>query len=410
MSENCAISYTIIRRGDYFYLRFQNLKNHQILLEKSTRVIASQIGEVFDGRYGGKAKYRQCEEIARKYIEQYLSSAVTPRVLEYCRDYWDYDGERVMLANKKNPDSVARSSCYTNLMNFNNHLAKYFKDNPNIGDITSKMLNDIQDDLLMNGGLENSTVEKVMRSVTTPLNDAYKHEILDRPVRIDRIDTRGKEKGILTMEQLSEIVRQLFLMSREGRHTGANEGIALASLTAMRMGEVRALRAEQIEVVDDTSIIHITRTWSDHGGDKIPKGKRTRQVTVPTVIAKACLELAEQNPYGNGRVFWSDIKDTVKSASFFRNNLYEAMRRAGISDAERESKNLTFHSLRHGYVSYIRHQVSDGTMRLAIGHRDKETTDRYTHQNLDNLRELADSTDRTFRDVIQAESEIKKNL
>ena len=82
------------------------------------------------------------------------------------------------------------------------------------------------------------------------------------------------------------------------------------------------------------------------------------------------------------------------------------MRRAGIDEQTRSDKNITFHSLRHGYVSYLRHQVSDSTMRLAIGHRDKETTDEYTHLNIDNMRQLADSTKKTFEAVITAETEI----
>ena len=106
-------------------------------------------------------------------------------------------------------------------------------------------------------------------------------------------------------------------------------------------------------------------------------------------------------------MFWNEKhEDSVKTANFFRDNFYEAMRRAGIDEKTRAARNITFHSLRHGYVSYLRHQVSDSTMRLAIGHRDKETTDQYTHLNIDNLRQLADSTSKTFEKVIGAETEI----
>ena len=200
-------------------------------------------------------------------------------------------------------------------------------------------------------------------------------------------------------------------MAKEGKgsHFGANEGICLAALTALRMGEVRALKADQIEVIDDMSIIHVTRTWNEYDHEKIPKGKRARQVAIPTIVAQSLLKLAEQNPWGNGRVFWtSSSPDTVRSATFFRDNMYQAMRRAGIPEDERKNKNITFHSLRHGYVSYMRYQVSDANLRLAVGHKDKETTDIYTHQNVENLRELADTTNKTFASVIKAEEEIRK--
>ena len=80
------------------------------------------------------------------------------------------------------------------------------------------------------------------------------------------------------------------------------------------------------------------------------------------------------------------------------------MAKAGIPEELRRDKNITFHSLRHGFVSYLRYQVSDSTMMLAVGHQNKETTDRYTHQNIDNLRELAVSTEKTFGEVIAVQN------
>jgi len=406
------LDFRLISRNGYIYARLVDKVTRQVITEKSVVVLARQLGLEFHGNSNSKQAKKRAEEICRLFCEKALNNNKNEqRIIEYCYAYWDFDGERVTLENKKNPNSVARSSCYENTTNFKNHMEKRFRamDNPRISEVTSAVLNDIQNELLLSGELANSTIEKIMRSVTTPLNNAYKHDLLDRPVRVDRINTDPKkEKGILTQTQIASVVKELYRLSQYGAHRGANEGIALASLTAMRLGEIRALKADQIEIVDDRdSIIHITRTWNNHDKDKIPKGKRSRQVVVPTVIAKACLELAEKNPHKNGRVFWTYSADKVRSSTFFSHNFYLAMRNVGISEAVREDKNITFHSLRHGFVTYIRHQVSDGTMRLAIGHRDKETTDRYTHLNMDNLRELADSADRTFSEVIQVQEQIR---
>lgn len=408
---NKPMDFRIVERNGKYYARLLDKATRAVITEKSVRVLAQKVDMDFDGVVGGKGKRRKAEEVCQAFIEfAYNNRPSEPRVIEYCTAYWDFDGERVTLANKKSPNSVARSSCYINTNNFKNHMRPYFErlGNPRISEVTSQMLNDIQDDIIMNTGLSNSMIEKVMRSVSTPINDAWKHGNLDRPVRVDRINTQGKEKGILTQSQIADIVRQLYVLSQNGFHRGANEGIALASLTAMRMGEIRALCIDQFEVVNDKdTIIHITRAWNDHDHEKSPKGKRTRQVVVPTVVARSCIQLAQENPHGNGRVFWvKGNPDAVRSSSFFRENLYQAMELCGITEDIRREKNITFHSLRHGFVTYIRHQVSDGTMRLAVGHRDKETTDRYTHLNMDNLKELADSTERTFKSIIDAETEI----
>lgn len=409
---NKPLDYRLVQRNGRYYARLLDKETRVVIAEKSVSVLAQKVDMTFDGFIGGRTKKKQAEEVCKAFCAHALGVKPNePRIIEYCLEYWNFDGERVTLENKKNPNAVARSSCVENLRNFNNHMKSRFESmgNPRISEITSKVMNGIQNDLLMNTKLRNPTIEKVMRSVITPLNDAYKHDLLDRPVRVDTLDTTPREKGILTQTQIAGIVRELYRLSTIRQHRGASEGVALASLTAMRMGEIRALTAGQIEIVNESdSIIHITQTYNDWDKDKIPKGKRVRQVVVPTVVARACLALAERNPHKTGRVFWTSKPDMVRSSSFFRSNLYQAMRNVGISEAERESKNITFHSLRHGFVTYIRHQVSDGTMRLAIGHRDKETTDRYTHLNMDNLRELAESTDRTFAEVIEVQNEIAR--
>lgn len=406
---NRPLDYYLLERKGRLQAKFVDKGTRALVTEKSVAVIAKELKIDFDGSATKRGNRRKAEEICTQYIEKVLTKDMNEKgIIQYCLDYWDFDGERVTLANKKSPNAVARSTCYVNTGNFTNHIKPYMEKlgNPLLSDVTSQMLNEIQDDLIMKSGLSNAMIEKTMRSVTTPINDAWKHGMVDRPVRVDRIDTTGKEKGILTPLQLTEIVRNLFELEKAGYHIGANEGIALASLTGMRMGEIRALKTDQFEIVDEqTSIIHITRTWNEHDHEKIPKGKRARQVTAPTVIVKACIELAERNPYKTGRVFWvMRNPDSVRSKTFFEDNLYKAMEKAGISEKDRKSKNITFHSLRHGFVSYLRYQVSDSTMRLAVGHRDKETTDRYTHLNMDNLKELAESTEKTFADVIAVQN------
>lgn len=406
---NRPLDYYVLERKGRLQAKFVDKNTRALVTEKSVAVIAKEMKLDFDGSASKRGNRRKAEDICKLYIEKVLTKDMNEKgIIQYCLDFWNFDGERVTLANKKSPNAVARSTCYVNTGNFTNHIKPYMESlgNPLLSEVTSQMLNEIQDDLIMRSGLSNAMIEKTMRSVTTPINDAWKHGLVDRPVRVDRIDTTGKEKGILTPLQLTEIVRNLFELEKAGYHVGANEGIALASLTGMRMGEIRALKTDQFEIVDEqTSIIHITRTWNEHDHEKIPKGKRARQVTAPTVIVKACIELAERNPYKTGRVFWvMRNPDSVRSKTFFEDNLYKAMEKAGISEEDRKSKNITFHSLRHGFVSYLRYQVSDSTMRLAVGHRDKETTDRYTHLNMDNLKELAESTEKTFADVIAVQN------
>ena len=224
---NRPLDYYLLERKGRLQAKFVDKGTRALVTEKSVAVIAKELKIDFDGSATKRGNRRKAEEICTQYIEKVLTKDMNEKgIIQYCLDYWDFDGERVTLANKKSPNAVARSTCYVNTGNFTNHIKPYMEKlgNPLLSDVTSQMLNEIQDDLIMKSGLSNAMIEKTMRSVTTPINDAWKHGMVDRPVRVDRIDTTGKEKGILTPLQLTEIVRNLFELEKAGYHIGANEG------------------------------------------------------------------------------------------------------------------------------------------------------------------------------------------
>lgn len=174
---------------------------------------------------------------------------------------------------------------------------------------------------------------------------------------------------------------------------------SLAAYTGMRMGEVRALYSEQIKLVNEKfGIIEVDRAFNSYAGDKSTKGKRIRQVPVQRKLCEDLLELAKQNPHtGSTSVFWSDTSDgNPISSNYILLHFLKALKAIGIDDAERTSRNLDFHSLRHTFNSTLRGKITDKTLRAIVGHESEAMSDRYTHEQLAELLNVGQKVESLF--------------
>jgi integrase len=125
--------------------------------------------------------------------------------------------------------------------------------------------------------------------------------------------------------------------------------ITLALETAMRRGEILAVRSEHIE---------FKRTLL------IPESKNGRARTIP--LSVPALELLSAHAVNEGRLF-------PLSANAFRLAWERVKRRAGIAD-------LHFHDLRHEAISRLFEKgLSVPEVALISGHRDLRMLLRYTH-------------------------------
>lgn len=126
--------------------------------------------------------------------------------------------------------------------------------------------------------------------------------------------------------------------------------IALALETAMRRGEILAVKAQHINYDKRTLLI--------------PESKNGRARTIPLSIP--AIELLTKHSATDGRLF-------PTSANAFRLAWERVKRRAGIAD-------LHFHDLRHEAISrFFEKGLSVPEAALISGHRDLRMLLRYTH-------------------------------
>ena len=158
--------------------------------------------------------------------------------------------------------------------------------------------------------------------------------------------------------------------------------VMLAAYTGMRSGEIRALRSEQMRIVnDDFCIIKVDRAVNDYAGEKNTKGKRARSVPIPRFLYDMLIKEASSNPHdGSSLVFWSKKSATNPiSTNFLVKQLYKAQEAIGITEKQRLERNLDFHSLRHTFNTNLRGRISEKSLRAVVGHESVEMSDLYTH-------------------------------
>ena len=178
------------------------------------------------------------------------------------------------------------------------------------------------------------------------------------------------EKGIPTNPEISALSNLTWDDARK------KTAFLLAILTGARIGEIQALR---IEDVFDTHIV-IKHNWCSMTKTlKCPKNGLSRVAPIPSFLREQLISLYETNPHGDNFIFYGKNKGCPLWQNAITSGFYNALRLIGISDEERKKRNLTFHSCRHYCTSSLRGIITDSSLQELLGHKDLAMTDRYTH-------------------------------
>lgn len=350
-------------------------------------------------------------------------------LVDYLLDFWDFNGDRIRRMNKRRPGAVSEN--YASIMRgyIKTHIVPLVRSNMEVADVTPKFVRDISNKLVDVGTMANGTVDKIMVAFTKPLRDAWKNDMIhENPTKlVERMDTTPeRQRGILTRSEFQKVL--VVLRAKATEHVYL--AVLLAAATGMRLGEVRALCASDILVVNEQdAIITVSKSWSVKGGEKSTKGKKVRSTPCPAWLANKLLDLASKNTTGSSLIFWSvgGAKDNGPVASSYIRekfywHLYDVLEeQAGIkvgtmvedTDATARSKfdkegkplkvragemirrerNIDFHSFRHFFNTEAQALGATGDkLRLTVGHESADMTDRYTHaeQRLDMVKSIAD--------------------
>jgi integrase len=233
------------------------------------------------------------------------------------------------------------------------------------------------------GRLASASINHILQSMRTILQQAFSEGLIkENPAAlVRRVKLVQVPRGILNMAEAKMLLASDRVW-KDHRHFVLN---LLAASTGARMGEIRGLQTTNLF----PDHIEIRHSWSDHGGLKEPKWGSARNIPITSKVSGEleCL-IVETQP--TSIVFYGEhSKDRPLGPGAISKELYEAMKRIGITEAERRRRRLSFHGWRHWLNTALRSRgLPDSKLRQITGHSSEAMSDRYTHYDANDFHEV----------------------
>ena len=239
-------------------------------------------------------------------------------------------------------------------------------------------------------GLSNQTINHYFSTLKLIMKDAYRLKLIpdDPTTRVRRFIAKSKKKGVLTSEEVA-------LLFQDDAHKTIWQGQYLHYLlnltdseTGMRVGELQALRPEKVQ----KDHLIVSSAWERKFGEKTTKTGTIRYVPISVELSNKLLSFSEVNktsPYIFSEIGSYNPVDHKAIRKWF----CRALINIGISKDERVERNITMHSWRHYYNSYLLMKgVPENVVRAIIGHSRDDMTQLYTNFNASELVSLCKSS------------------
>jgi integrase len=203
---------------------------------------------------------------------------------------------------------------------------------------------------------------------------------------VKKLQEFPKEKGLLTPEEVKKLFKPESFKENWANDLFHYAFNILAATTGMRMGEVQALQRRHVH--DD--YVRVEYSWSRKYGLVEPKGGSKRYVSLPKYVSDKLQELMndEPNALGDKLVFQGLVNATPMDHKAIAKHFHVALQEIEISEEDRIERNITFHSWRHFFNTFMRGKVSDVRLRKVTGHKTEAMTDHYDHVTKDALKEI----------------------
>ena len=283
---------------------------------------------------------------------------------------WGDNSPYIRSKNLRIPAPLSEEYLAINRGNVRKYLKPYFKDKP-ISKLRTKDFHEFVNWLTCRPKpLAASTISNIVGclNVTVRYAAALEHIPLNI-VPTGKLSSRyGKKRDAFTVGEV-----QALLNAAWGDEV-AKLATLVVFLTGIRMGELRALRVDDIS----GNNVEIDESFSKVAGIKCPKNRKKRQVVLPDSVIESMLSHQKEDPENSGFIFWGTngrpISDRRLTAA-----LMAAAKAIGITPAQWSNRLLGFHALRHSHVSAMRGVLPGNLMGKMVGHADGRTTDRYDH-------------------------------
>jgi integrase len=204
---------------------------------------------------------------------------------------------------------------------------------------------------------------------------------------------KPQEKGALSSDEMASIEALVWQDIRQ------KAALVLGFSCGLRRGEIRALRWKHIDL--NGHIISVTENYTDDDGMREPKAGSSRIVPVFGTVLEILNELKRTNPYGGEQedfVIPNVERDKPLAAITIKRGFERIMDAIGIDRTTRAKRKLSFHSMRHSFVTKAREAgLSDFVVSALSGHKTTRMMEHYSHQTITAVESARSSLEAAFK-------------
>jgi integrase len=348
----------------FWYARFWDAKEKRYA---ACRALGIEVG-------GKKERRAEAEAAANSLLPAVSNCAVGVSLLDYVRAFWQPDSPYFREAEQVKGHKVSGWYVKASQSLIRHHIAAYpaFRSLP----VSALKAGIIRDFMLWEAerGVSGSRINRALQVLRIPIRYAVSRDeaVVDPFTKVRPAHSTAIPRGVLRRDET------VALLSSIEDNTARRLAVLLGLLAGMRQGEVRGLLWEDVDTKART--IHIRHNWQNMDGLKPPKCNSVRDVPIPAALASALADYRKEKGKPNTGLVFERGDGRPYCISYFRKAFLASLEAIGISAAEQTERNLTFHSLRHTFVSMSRLAgVSDFEIQALAGHKSSAMMDRYSH-------------------------------
>lgn len=342
-------------------------------------------GKVYYFKYAEETTYHTTGQTSRARAEAWVEGH-TPRgteitVKEYLKPYYQW-GECPLVAHRlRFGPSMGRTHADAQRSRLERYVFR--------SSLADMRLNDLRrrDILDWIGEVEGEhgpgAANKALGALKACLRHAVYREDMDRDVCFGISSLKNvvyRERGVLSPAEL----KAMFYDDPWWKHERERMALMLGAFAGLRRGELLLLRWGDIRFAEGYLIVE--RAWKNWARKEIgpPKWGKPRVVPMEEHLSWALQKYRQETPAaGNNDVVisWDDGSYvSPRSIGWWMDAALAAMK------IDKKERNLTPHSLRHTFVTFLEKSgMRELTIQAIAGHTDAKTTRLYKHLDAEHL-------------------------